>query len=179
MYEVELKLRAAHEPVRDRLADLGAEDLGTVSQTDTYYDAPDREFAQTDEALRIRLEEGNGRQQVRLTYKGPLVDEASKTRTEAETAVEDGETLREILERLGYEAAVAVHKERQRYRLDGCTVTLDTVSDLGEFVEVETETEGDIDPARDRAVAVLDRLGLDAEEQIRTSYLELVLASEA
>lgn len=56
MYEVEVKVRADHDAVRDRLEARGAEHLGTVEQVDTYYDAPHREFAETDEAVRLRRE---------------------------------------------------------------------------------------------------------------------------
>jgi len=56
MYEVEVKVPADLEAVRDRLEALEATPRGAVVQVDTYYDAPHREFAETDEALRIRSE---------------------------------------------------------------------------------------------------------------------------
>ena len=190
MYEVELKLRADHDEVRPRLSELGADAAGTVVQRDTYFDAPDRNFAETDEALRIRRErhEGDDEQRAAVTYKGPLLEDASKTRAEAETGVDDGEAVREILLGLGYNPAVTVPKERTRYVVDDCTVTLDTVDGLGEFVEVELETDTDLeagpegeeclDALRSEAAAVVERLGLDPTEQIQTSYLGLLLAEE-
>lgn len=184
MYEVELKVRASHDRVRERLDDLDADHVETVTQVDTYYDAPDRDFVETDEALRIREETKAGETAVLVTYKGPLVEAASKTREEAETAVGDGEEMRSILSGLGYEAAATVRKERERYALGGCTVTLDDVDGLEEFVEVERESEGgvtteeDIDSAREQAIDVMEELGLDADEQIQTSYLGMVLARE-
>jgi len=186
MYEVELKVRADHDRVRERLDELGATPLGTVVQEDTYFDAPDREFAETDEALRVRREHPPGESgKTTLTYKGPLVDPDSKTRKEAETAVEDEDEMRAILDGLGYNAAATVRKERTRFTLQDCTVTLDTVEGLGEFVEVELETERDLaaadgpaalDQLRSEATTVMDDLGLDPDEQIRTSYLGLLLA---
>jgi len=178
MYEVELKVEADAETVRDRLTALDATPLGTVHQEDVYYDAPDREFAETDEALRVRTESTDGETTTALTYKGPLVDAASKTREEAETTVGDPDATRRILAGLGYEPAATVRKKRDRYLVDGCTVTVDDVAGLGEFVEVELETESDVDAARERAVAVLERLGLDPDDGIRTSYLGLLLTGE-
>jgi adenylate cyclase class 2 len=184
MYEVELKVRAEHGPVRERLAEVGAEHVGTVEQADTYYDAPDRNFAETDEALRIRRETADGTTETRLTYKGPLVDSESKTREEAETSVEEYDQLQAILSGLGYDPAATVRKEREHYAFEGCTVTLDTVEGLGEFVEVETETDGEaagdegVDSARERAMARMRELDLDPDKQIRTSYLGLLLAQE-
>jgi len=185
MYEVELKVRADHERVRDQLATLDADRIESVTQEDCYYNAPDRDFAQTDEALRIRTESCDGDTETRLTYKGPLVEQESKTRQEAETAVEESEKLQAILDGLGYEPAAVVKKERERYRVDGCTVTLDAVDGLGEFVEAELDVEtteadadAEIERARDRLTAVLDQLGLDANDQIRTSYLGLLLEAD-
>jgi adenylate cyclase class 2 len=224
MFEVELKVRADHGPVRERLDALGAERVEHVRQADTYYDAPHRDFAETDEALRIRREtplgggagaggdarEGEGADgagdgpeddevdaggdidgddggpadvgvgSARVTYKGPLVDEDSKTRREFETGVDDGETMASVLDGLGFAPAAVVEKERERYRVDGYVVTLDAVAGLGEFVEVEREvSEGSVDAAREGAYDLLDRLGLDGDATIRTSYLGLSLAADA
>jgi adenylate cyclase class 2 len=178
MYEVELKQRASHDAVRQRLEQLDATPLGTVVQVDTYYDAPHREFADTDEAVRIRRERaGVEDTTTRLTYKGPLVEAESKTRQEFETAVADGDALAAILDALGFEAAATVEKERERFDVGAYTVTLDAVESLGEFVEVETEVSEDaIDAARDGAQSLIADLGLDPGPGIRTSYLELVLA---
>jgi len=184
MYEVELKLPADHDVVRERLEHAGATTLGTVTQVDTYYDAPDRSFAETDEALRIRREHEGDASTAVLTYKGPLVDDSSKTRMEAETAVEDGDETDAILSGLGYEPAASVRKTRERFALDGWHVTLDAVDDLGEFVEIEREIDeleaGEVPTAlREEAEAILSGLGLDAADQIRSSYLGLLLSAGA
>jgi len=174
MYEVELKVAADHAPVRERLATLDAESLGAVEQVDTYFEHPVREFAETDEAFRIRRETSDGDTETRMTYKGPLIEAASKTREELETTVGDHATVEAIFEELGFEAVETVGKHRERFEHDGYTVTLDTVDGLGEFVEVETEADA-LEPARRGAVALLRELGLDPDDQIRTSYLGLVL----
>ena len=150
VYEVELKLRAEHGPVRERLAELGAEPLGRVHQIDTYYDAPHRSFAETDEALRVREERREDGRWVGITYK---VD---------------------LLRALGFEPAAVVEKERERFGYGEYTVTLDAVDGLGEFVEVETEAE-EVEPAREGALEVVRELGLDPGEQVRTSYLGMLL----
>jgi len=187
MYEVEVKVRADHAAVERALGEHGADSLGAVVQEDTYYDAPHRDFAETDEALRIRREWAGDRAEpesddptARVTYKGPLLEAESKSREEFETAVADGETMAAIVDRLGFDAAATVRKERERFAVDGYTVTLDRVDGLGEFVEVETETEeSDITAAREGARDLLATLGLDPDEQIRTSYLGLLLDSSA
>lgn len=181
VYEVELKVPADHGAVRERLDAHGATHRGTVRQVDTYFDAPHRDFAETDEAVRLRRESCAGEERSLLAYKGPLVEAASKTREEHETTVADGDEARAIAEALGFTVAATVGKDREVYALDGYTVTLDAVDDLGEFVEVETTVDRadddpiDIERARAGAIAVLRRLGLDQDEQIRASYLSLCL----
>lgn len=183
MYEVEVKVPADLETVRTRLEALEADRERAIVQEDTYYDAPHRSFVETDEALRIRRESSpeseSGTGESRITYKGPLLDDESKSREEFETAVGDGETMDAVLTNLGFEAAATVRKERDRYRLDGYTITLDAVDDVGEYVEVETdvESEADLEAARDGAYDVLERLDLDPDDQLRTSYLGLLLES--
>jgi len=180
MYEVELKCRADHDALRDRLAELGAAHVDSRTQTDTYYDAPHREFAETDEALRIRHEQpADGEAVTKVTYKGPLIEQESKTREEHETTVDSESALEGILSGLGFEPAATVEKDREFYALEGYTITLDAVRGLGEFVEVEGEaTEAEVERVREGAVDLLSELGLDASEQIRTSYLGLLLADE-
>ena len=187
-----MKVEAAHDHVGERLADLGAEPLGTVHQHDTYYDHPTRDFAETDEALRLRRETrpetspdggdatgDDGPTTVTLTYKGPLVDGDSKTREEVETGVDDPDAADAVLRAVGFEPAADVEKERERFACDGYLVALDSVAGLGEFVEVEAEGDaGEIDALRDGAFELCRRLGLDPDESTRTSYLALLLDAD-
>lgn len=207
MYEVEMKVRARHDPVRDRLRGVDATREWIGFQADTYYDAPDRSFAETDEALRVRREttlpadaplavdslvdaydeddEPFASLDVNacITYKGPKVDESSKTRREIETGVATGDSAGAIFEALGFDAAATVVKRRERWTVDGVTVTLDDVDGLGEFVEVEIEADGEtdvskdtgLDAPRERVASTLRTLDLDPDTQIRTSYLGLLV----
>ncbi|MCL7417171.1 MAG: class IV adenylate cyclase [Halalkalicoccus sp.] len=176
MYEVEMKVRANHEQVRRALDEHGATPLDTITQRDTYYDAPTRDFGETDEALRIRRETEDGDERAKLTYKGPLVGETSKTREEYETELGDGDVMGSILDSLGFAPVETVEKRRERFSIAEYVVTLDTVDGLGEFVEVETEArEKGIDAARAGVTETVEALGLDPDAEIRTSYLELLL----
>ncbi|GAB3694541.1 class IV adenylate cyclase [Halorubrum pallidum] len=197
MYEVEIKVPADVDTVRERLRRADADRVDARRQRDVYYDAPHRDFARTDEALRLRREtplsasragatgsgsdsEEDATETTKLTYKGPLVDEESKTRVEHETGVDDDEAAAGIFAGLGFEPAATVEKRREFWRFEGYTVTLDRVDGLGEFVEIEreVETESAVASARDAAFDVLATLGLDGAEQVRTSYLGLLLAEE-
>lgn len=184
MYEVERKVKAEHDPLRRRLETVGAAHTATLTQEDTYYNAPDRDFARTDEALRIRREHDAQREtaHVVVTYKGPLVDTQSKTRKEAETTVDDGDAMAAVLHGLGYEPAATVTKRREQYEYQDCFITLDRVTGIGEFIEVEYAepvSEAEIPTARERVTTCLQALDVDSTKSIQQSYLELVLAANA
>lgn len=172
MIEVEVKVHAQHADVKERLEELGADHVLDKTQQDTYFSAPHRDFASTDEALRIRRENN----ETRITYKGPKLDEETKTREEHETTVGSAEEARAVFELLGFEKFGTVEKKRQVYELDGTTVTLDDVDGLGEFVEVEKDVddEAGVDAPRTAILDTLERLGLDADDSVRDSYLELL-----
>ena len=179
MYEVEVKVRADHAAVEAALEEQGATSRALVEQTDTYFDAPHRDMAARDEALRLRRERTAADETAVLTYKGPLVEAESKTREEIESPVGSPDQLTDILTALGFAPAATVEKTRRRYDLGSFTVSLDTVTGLGEFVEIEAEaTEGNIETTRDEMIDTLTELGLDADDQIRTSYLGLLLESD-
>lgn len=179
MYEVEVKVPADHDRVRSALEREGGDPLGSIEQIDVYYDAPHRDFAETDEALRIRRAIGpDGETDAFVTYKGPRVDGESKTREEIETPISSVEDVRAILTALGFEPVAEVEKVRERFRMDGYLVTLDDVTGAGQFVEVEAEASSEeIESVREGAYDVVTRLGLDPADQIRTSYLGLLLES--
>ncbi len=206
MYEVEVKVPADHDAVRTALDDAGAQRVETVAQSDTYYDAPYRDFAETDEAFRLRtvataaddfqrrdddddlaadvdaVLSGDARAagETRVTYKGPLVETESKTREEFETTVGDADEMAAVLDGLGFEPAADVRKLREKHELDGFTVLLDAVEGVGDYVEIETEVEREtgVEAAREAAYEVLRDLGLDPTDQIRTSYLGLRLGAD-
>ncbi len=80
-YEVEMKFPAADlAELESRLAGLGATIAAPQSEVDVYFAHPARDFAKTDEALRIRRKGSLNF----ITYKGPKIDAATKTRREIE-----------------------------------------------------------------------------------------------
>ncbi|HIH75133.1 MAG TPA: class IV adenylate cyclase [Methanosarcina sp.] len=172
MIEVEVKVRADHSKIRPLLIEMGASKIGIEEQSDVYFAAPYRDFAKTDEALRIRSLGG----QAILTYKGPKLDKVSKTRVELETPV-DGIITAKIFHALGFQKAGEVLKKREIFRAEEIIVCLDRVEGLGEFLEVELDVPDEInlESSRARLFKFLSQFGLGENDSIRTSYLEMVL----
>lgn len=172
MIEVEVKVRKNHEKVRSILKKIGAAKIRVEIQSDTYFAAPHRDFAKTDEALRIRSLDG----QAMLTYKGPKLDGVSKTREELETPV-DEVTITRILHALGFSESGIIRKIREVFRVGEVTICLDAVEGLGEFLEVEivAENKKDLAVSREKLFELLKQFGVEEKDSIRTSYLEMIL----
>jgi adenylate cyclase class 2 len=179
MVEVEIKFPAPVERhFEQKLQALGAAFVVERQECDQYFNAPDRDFGKTDEALRIR-QVGDA---AKLTYKGPKRDLQTKTRTELEVALdgahEAAQTMAQILQNLGYRASGIVKKQRRVYQLPRgdfeAEICVDSVSELGRFVELEIVVNEDkIAAARDALLQLGHELGLSQPE--RRSYLEMIL----
>ncbi len=116
-YEIEQKFAIADRTaLEERLRSLGAKELGQVEQADQYFNHPARDFAQTDEALRIRRV---GRASF-VTYKGPKLDQTTKSRRELELPLGSDETtaaqFAEMLVALGFRPVAEVRKSRENLR---------------------------------------------------------------
>ena len=131
MIEVEAKAHVSDfNSVLKKLNEIGAEEVKIEHQKDTYFNNLEyRDFEKSDEALRIRNTALNdGTSQIILTYKGPKLDDISKTRKEIEVSVEDAENTGLILESLGFKPAANVEKERTTYLFEEFIISLATKS---------------------------------------------------
>ncbi len=173
MLEVEIKTRVADlGKVRERLLLLHASPSVRIHEHDIYYNAPDRDFGTTDEALRLRFTEDG----CLLTYKGPKMKEFRlKAREELNTGVESGNVMGTILERLGFHAVAEVEKWREYYEYRGALVSLDEVKGLGTYVEIEALSGAAQENPQEYVMEIAREIGVEGEP-ILASYLELLLA---
>src|SRR5262249_49318133 len=142
--EVEMKFPVADfAAVEGVLAQWAAPEPVKRGEADQYFNAPDRDFARTDEALRLRrIGSANF-----VTYKGPKIETVTKTRTEIEVPLAEGDSpaadFSRLLEHLGYKPVALVRKQRRLFHLERSgfplEVCLDEVDDVGRFVELEIQ----------------------------------------
>jgi adenylate cyclase class 2 len=164
--------------LQQRLLDCGVHWDESVAQADRYFAHPCRDFARTDEALRIRqIGSCNC-----ITFKGPKIDASTKTRREIELPLPDGpsaaDAWQELLLALGFTPVASVRKVRRPGVLSwqdaAVHVALDDVPEVGQYVELELLADaGTLDAARERILSLARHLGLSDAE--RRSYLELLL----
>ena len=179
MIEVELKFAVESlEDLRSQLESLGAQSNGQLVQEDEYLNDPKRDFARTDQALRIR----RTGEQYFLTYKGPNLDAVAKIRKEIEIPLVDAccsEQLREVFLEMDFVSVAKVSKRREsmllRWQQQRVEASLDDVHELGGFCELETvvESEQQAAAAKETLMSLANELGLLTP--IRTSYLVLLL----
>ena len=161
--EAELKFRldgaADQARLRSRLRELEAESEGAYDEENIRFQVP----AKTRVSLRLRiLDAGQGGI---ITTKGPARFQRNiKIREETEVEVIDAMAARDLLESLGYPVEFTFHKHRAGWKVDGVSVTLDTL-DFGFFTEIEGPPEA--------LPGVAKSLGLDPKQAIRQSYSSL------
>ncbi len=181
-YEVEQKFPVEDlAGVAERMGALGATVGEPQVEVDLYFAHPARDFAETDEALRIRRKG----QKHFITYKGPKIDRTTKTRREIDLPLpaEAGtfDAWRGILEALGFSPVAEVRKSRRKAHIAwqdrNVECSLDEVDRLGTFVELELIADAEqLDTARACIGSLAEELGLSGSE--RRSYLELLLEQE-
>jgi adenylate cyclase class 2 len=191
VYEVEQKFRVTDTAaVEQRLVALAARFRAPVEQVDRYFAHPCRDFARSDEALRLRRTGDD----VMVTWKGPRIDTATKTRLEMELGLAQAAPLpggpkggqatiarwTDLLEALGFRRVRDVAKRRRPARVPWqgteVEVALDNVDRLGDFLELELQSDAGEVPQATACIAALAReLGCTTPE--RRSYLELLIAA--
>ena len=176
MIEVEVKAKIrSFDEMRKRLDDINAVKVKTEHQEDRYFNSPVRDFAQTDEALRIRETKSEEKHNLFITYKGPKIDAKSKTREEVEMGIEDADKASKIFENLGFKEVRTVVKDREYYKYENYEISLDNVHGLDPYMEIEISLEdnSDYSKAQESIFELFEKLGItDGFE--RTSYLELL-----
>jgi len=191
--EVEAKYRVANfTAIKSQLRRCGAEFLGTVQQTDQFFDDSADSLRSKGCGLRVRsikvLRRGADGNPVDsraiITFKGPIVksvkgvkgvkDAKVKIREEIETRVDHPDAAAAILAAVGFHPTASVCKRRSSYALGRAKIELDELPQLGllglpgTFVEIEGLSERHVETVR-------KRLKIEGQH-IPDSYLALTLA---
>jgi|Deesub1362A_J573_1020465.scaffolds.fasta_scaffold00405_24 adenylate cyclase class 2 len=174
--ELEIEAKFKLERVEDvekkvkRIADFVIDKI----EEDIYFNSEFRDFSKSDEAIRLRKDvEG-----VSLTYKGPKIDKDTKAREEIKVRIfpEDYERMIDILEKIGLKKFAKVRKRRKIYRKGNILICIDSLEGLGDFIEIEVE-DLDLEKAKAEIFKLVKILGIEKAENIRKSYLELLIKS--
>ena len=165
---VELKAKVDNlEPFRKKLESLKAEHVGTFRQVDTYYEVPQG---------RLKLRETEGRNGAQLVYYERPDVEGPKQSQVFLIELPKPQFTKQFLSNV-LRTKTVVDKQRAIYRVEGTQVHLDTVKDLGTYVEFERRTENTPEATR-KAQETLEKLmqtlGIKPETLQKGSYSDLI-----
>ena len=172
---VELKAKVDDlDIVRKRLTSLGGHCIGTLRQTDFYFNVPEG---------RLKLREVEGSDEAELVYYERENIAGPKRSDVFILKIQKPAVFKILLEKLLKTRAI-VEKVRENYRYQGTSLAserryvkihLDKVKELGMFVEIEMETS-DQTAERDRQILrnLMEELEIKPEQLERLSYVDLV-----
>lgn len=141
--EIELKFPLNNpERIIEFLNKFAKQEKKDISQKDTYYNAPHRDFVKVKypfEWLRIR-ETPKG---FSLDYKHFHPENVKVTDycDEFETKIENAESLKKIFENLNFKELVCVDKTRSTWLFKDVEIAIDDVKGIGRFIELELKKE--------------------------------------
>jgi len=164
---IEIKAKCLdHEKVRGILKSLNADFKGTDHQVDTYFNVTKG---------RLKLREGNIENHL-IFYERENKEGPKQSNTILFDFV-PGSSLKNILiNSLG--VIVVVDKSREIYFIDNVKFHIDTVKDLGNFVEIEAISEnGSVGKEKliEQCNKYLAILGISEKDLISDSYSDLLL----
>ena len=164
---VELKAEVDdHDFLRKKLSALGAEYTGTFQQSDLYFRVPEG---------RLKLRTVKDENKAELIYyereniAGPKSDDAFILR------VQEPEDLKKVLKKILAPLTV-IEKVREIYQYQGTQIHLDTVKQLGKFIEFERQTSDDsksIEKDRRILERLMEKLEINLSNLEALSYSDL------
>lgn len=157
----------------------GFKETAFIEERDIYFDNQQGDIRANGEALRVRETKDHlsGKRRAQINFKGKKLDDCTMTREELETGVEDGAVCRNILRAIGYmPAEPGVIKDRVMLQKGRLTACLDNVHGLGEFLELEilADSEDERETALGQIGNILNSLGYQISDTVRTSYLSML-----
>jgi len=157
--ELKIKLES-YKKIEMTLKKIGAVKAGVLLQKDTYYKVKKG-------LLKLRCVNGSFEL---IKY---LRDEKGRKRwSDYEILKIEGKNPEVYLAGL-FQTDIIVEKKRILYLYKGTRVHLDTVKNLGVFLELETVVDKGLKDAEKRFNEIVILLGLDLSRQIKTSYRNL------
>ena len=164
---IEIKARTSNpDKIRTLLIANKADFKGVDEQKDTYFNVP---------AGRLKLRQGNIENTL-IYY--TRINQAGPKQSDCEVwPAPDSKGLREILEK-SVGILVTVIKSREIYFIDNIKFHIDTVKELGNFVEIEASNKtADIpkEQLQEQCRHYIEIFGIKDSEMVDVSYSDMIL----
>ncbi len=170
--EIEVKARVKDfDDIISRIKSMGCVLSEPIIQHDYIYNKKGldiRKGYHDSPVLRIREQEAK----IIFTLKKNRSNELDCIEKEIEVSNKD--KLRDIIELLGFEKTVEVHKKRIKTNYKDYEICLDEVENLGYFIEVEKMSDEDGGKVQNELFDFLKGLGVEKEDRVLIGYDTMV-----
>jgi len=169
--ELELKYKIQSFP-KQKILDLGFQKKSESHQIDNYYIVNQ---VLDEKRTYLRTREDKNKNTFSFDFH-QIISILATDETEMKICTkEDSTKLHRILEALGYPIVCVIDKQREVYEKDDIKVVLDTVKNLGNFIEIEIEgIESQENQSKLNNTAIL--LGLNENDRVsKKGYPDLFL----
>lgn len=148
MKEIEIKVQIESSKELEKFLRLSAKLIKEERQLDEYFSPKSQSYLDERPVKQwLRLRDENG--QYSITYKKwHYRNGQSNYCDEYETKLSDFKQMKMLLRALNFETIITVDKKRRSYIYEDYEVSLDTVKNLGSFVEIEYIGRKKIEPAK-------------------------------
>lgn len=168
--EIEIRAKINNiKNVEQRIVGLGAELIKQKKQVDKYFGEINL-FKKLGYSFLMRVR--NEGDKKFLTYKGAK-SKKDGVWEEYEFNIDNEIMAEDMLKAMGLEKIIKVNKKRIEYKLDGLTICLDTIKDLGYFVEIESQDDNDID--KDKLKKIMNKLNIEENQIMHKGYVTMLL----
>ncbi len=163
---LELKIKVeSHKKIRNKLIEIGADNIGVLNQKDMYYNVPEG-------LLKLRVENGK---ECLIYYRR---DEKGSDRwSDFDVLKFERDGVEQFFNRI-FTIETVVQKRRELFIYHSTRIHLDEVEALGSYLELETLVLKGKEEAKLRFENIINVLELNTSKQIRKSYKDLLLKSE-
>lgn len=165
--EVEIKFPLLNEKEVLEYLDNNAKFKYEARQIDEYFNAPHRDFTSKPRIYEwLRLRNSNGK--CSFNYKDYSHEVYCD---EYETEISSYEHLELILKAMNFKSLVVVDKHRKAYDFEDVEVSIDTVADLGGYIEIEYKGNNEnIEEIRKHLFNILERISAKTGELDKKGY---------
>ncbi len=178
--EIELKFELDEKDKVASKLNAVAKFVKETHEKDIYYVPQHRDFLKVYPVREwIRIRETDDK--VQLNYKDwhHTKEYNAISCDELESDVSDGEAVKSILKRLDFKEIVVVDKLRKYWTFKDLIIQVDTVKELGDFIEVEADKEfSSVEDAKEYMLKVMNELGIDTSKEVRKGYPFMFLVRE-
>lgn len=168
--EIELRARISNpNKIEQKIINLGAKLIKNKKQTDLYFGEIGL-YKKIGYSFLIRIrQEGD---KIFMTYKGAQA-KRDGVWEEYEFVIDDRDKGIKMVEAMGLEKIIEINKKRKEYKIDNITICLDNITNLGYFIEIESQNDNDIN--KEKLNKLMKQLDIDQKQIIHKGYVTILL----